>query len=537
MTSTVATPGSGTNARRIAARTFGWLSIATVVSLVVAPVAVIVTSIIDPTRSLWADLWRTRLPGMITDTVTLLVTVLIGTVLLGTCLAWLVTAWEFPGRRLLGWLLVVPLTVPGYVAGFVWLDTAASVVGPRAARSIWLCAAVLVLTLYPYVYLFARAAFRAQGADLCDAARVLGAGSFASFFRVALPAARPGLAAGAALVTMEVLTDVGTVRLFNVSTVADGVLRVWFGTGSRQAAAELATTLVATAVALVALERFFRRGAAYSRRAAGRPMAPDQARGVGALLAVSVAVSVVVVAVGIPLVRLVTWAAEAARAGATSTVAGGIWHHTRSTLVVAGLATMTCVVLGAVLVLFARRHRMLGRFVVRASTLGYAMPGPVVAVGAVIVLAALDRAGLAPGSLVLVGSIVGLVFALAVRFLAVAVNGVESGLDQMPSSTVPSARTLGAGTFRVAWSIELPSARAALTAAGALLAIDLVKELPITLLLRPFGFDTLAVWVWQATSESLWTQAAVPSLMMIAVSTVAVGALMAALERGAEVVS
>ncbi|MFM8626250.1 MAG: ABC transporter permease [Actinomycetota bacterium] len=522
---------------RGAGRLTAWVGIAAVVLSVVAPVAVIAASILDPTPSLWAELWRTRLPGMIVDTLTLLLAVVAGAVVLGTSLAWLVTAHDFPGRRLIGWLLVVPLTVPGYVAGFVWLDTASAVIGPRGARSIWLCAAVLVLTLYPYVYLLARAAFRAQGADMRDSARVLGLGPVAACVRVALPAARPAIAAGGALVTMEVLTDVGTVRLFNVSTVADGVLRVWFGTGSRQGAAELATTLVATAIALVVVERILRRGARYSRRASARPMTPVRLSGVRALAATAAAVVVVAVAAGVPLARLGAWGVEAQRAGATATVAGGVWHHLGATLAVAGLAVTVCVAVGSALVLFARRHGVVGRVMVRASALGYAMPGPVVAVGAVIVLAALDRTGLVPGSVVLVGSLLGLVFALAVRFLAVAVNGVDSGLDQMPASAVASARTLGARGMRVAWSVELPSVRPALVAAAALVIIDVVKELPITLLLRPFGFDTLAVWVWQATSESLWAQAAVPSLAMIAVGSAAVGALLVALERGAEVVS
>jgi len=529
-------PRRGAPGRR-AGRIVAWVATAGSALLVVAPVAVIAVSILDPTPSLWADLWRTRLPGMIADTLTLLVAVVVGAAVLGTSLAWLVTAHDFPGRRLIGWLLVVPLTVPGYVAGFVWLDTASAVIGPRGARSIWLCAAVLIVTLYPYVYLFARAAFRAQGADLRDEARVLGLGRVAAFARVALPAARPAIAAGGALVTMEVLTDVGTVRLFNVSTVADGVLRVWFGTGSRQAAAELATTLVATALALVVIERILRRGARYSRRASGRPMTPVRLTGVRALAATAGPSVVVAVAAGVPLVRLGAWGVEARRAGATATVAGGVWHHLGATLAVAGLAVAVCLGVGSGLVLFARRHGALGRVMVRASALGYAMPGPVVAVGAVIVLAALDRTDLVPGPVVLVGSLVGLVFALGVRFLAVAVNGIESGLDQMPASAVASARTLGARPMRIAWSVELPSVRPALVAAAALLTIDVVKELPITLLLRPFGFDTLAVWVWQATSESLWAQAAVPSLAMIAVGSAAVGALLVALERGAEVVS
>lgn len=523
--------------RPVAGPLAGWGTMVVVAGVVVAPLVVIVASILDPTPGLWSELWETRLPGMIRDTVVLLVVVLAGSLVIGSALAWLVTAHDFPGRRIVGWLLVAPLTVPGFVAGFVWLDTFSGVLGPRAARSIWLCGATLTLTLYPYVYLFARAAFRAQGADLRDAARMLGAGPVETFLRVAVPAARPALGAGGALVTMEVLTDVGTVRLFNVSTIADGVLRVWFGTGSRQAAAELATALVAAALVLVLVERVSRGGADYRGRAAARPMTGVALRGPGAAAALAVSYGVVGVALGVPIVRLVDWAFEARRRGATATVAGGVWHHLSATLVVAGSATLVCVGIGTVLAVLARRRGTAGRAVARVATLGYAMPGPVVAVGAVITLAGLDRAGLVPGGTVLVGSLVGLVFALTARFLAVGLNGIEAGLDQIPASAVASARTLGAGPVRTAWSVEIPAARTAMVAAAALSMIDLMKELPITLLLRPFGFDTLAVWVWQATSESLWVQAAVPSLAIVAVGTVAVVALLVAVERGAEVTS
>lgn len=515
----------------------GWVGLLAVAALVAAPVVVIVSSIIDPTPSMWSDLWETRLPGMITDTVTLLVTVVLGTLVLGTALAWLVTAHDFPARRIVAWLLVTPLAVPGYVAGFVWLDTLAGPFGQRGVRSIWLCAATLVLTLYPYVYLFAHAAFRSQGADARDAARTLGLGPVRTFLRVSLPMARPALAAGGALVTMEVLTDVGTVRLFNVSTVADGVLRVWFSTGNRDAAAELATALVVTAVGLIAIERGLRGSARYHTRAIGRPMtaAPLGARGrFIALVAVAV---VLAVAVAVPVARLVAWSLEAGRAGTTATVAGGLWHHASSTLVVAGLSTLACIGVGIAMALLARRRGLTGRVATRIASLGYAMPGPVVAVGAVITLAAFDRVGFVPGRFIFVGSVIGLVFALTVRFLAVGLHGIESGLERVSPAAVASARTLGARPARVAWSVELPAARTAVVAATALLMIDLMKELPITLLLRPFGVDTLAVWVWQATSESLWAQAAVPSLAIVIVGMCAVGALLVALERGAEVVS
>ncbi len=512
----------------------GWVATVAVTAVVATPVVVLAASVLDPSVEVWARLWATRLPGMIRDTAALLLLVLAGTLVLGTGLAWLVAAHRFPGRRLLGWLLVTPLAVPGYVAGFVWLDTLSGPFGIRAVRSLWLCAVALVLTLYPYVYLFARAAFRDVGAATLDAARALGLGPFGTFRRVAVPMARPALAAGGALVAMETLTDIGTVRLFNVGTLADGVLRVWFGTGDRGAAAELATALLVAAVVLIASERLLRRGARFAPAAAERRLRPRRLAGPAAAAATAAVLAVVAVAVGVPLVRLVAWAAGSA--GAT-TVAGGLGHHVGSTLTVAGAAAATCLVAGTVLALSARRRGPAGRVLGRVASLGYAMPGPVVAVGAVVTLAAVDRALPLPDGAVLVGSTLGLVFALVVRFLAVGYQGVEAGLERVPPETVASARVLGARPTRVALAVELPQARYAVLAAAALLAIDTVKELPITLLLRPFGVDTLAVWVWQATAESLWAQAAVPSLALLAVGMGAVAALLVALERGADVVS
>ena len=293
----------------VTARTLpGWAAITAVAAAMAAPVAVVAWSLTDPDTAIWQQLWRTRLPGMLRDTVTLSVAVLAGTLVLGTALAWLVTAYEFRGRRVLGWLLVTPLAVPGYVLGFVWLDTLADPLGARGVRSIWVCAAVLTLTLYPYVYLFARAAFRDQTQAAVAAARSLGASRRRTFWRVVLPAARPSLAAGAALVAMEVLTDIGTVRLFNVSTVADGVLRVWFGSGDRDAATELAMVLVVAAVGLIALERGLRGGARYTQLGARRGPHTRPLRGAGAVAALAGVTIVLGAAVLMPVARLIGWA-------------------------------------------------------------------------------------------------------------------------------------------------------------------------------------------------------------------------------------
>jgi iron(III) transport system permease protein len=247
--------------------------------------------------------------------------------------------------------------------------------------------------------------------------------------------------------------------------------------------------------------------------------------------------TVLVVAVGIPIARLVDWSVESIQAGQAATVAGGVWHHVGSTLALVVVSTVVSIVIGTLLALLVARKGGVARLAGRVSTIGYAMPGPVVAVGAVVMLAALDRRGVLPNGFFLVGSTIGLVYALLVRFLAVGYQGVEASLERISPSAVESARVLGAGSFRTALSVEIPAARFGILAATALLAVDISKELPITLLLRPFGVDTLSVWVWQSTSESLWAQAAVPALLMVFIGMIAVGLLLVALERGAELVS
>jgi len=513
------------------------IAVSAVAIAVSVPVLVIVWSIVQPSTDVWSELWATRLPGMLRDTATLLVTVLIGTLVLGTSLAWLVTAYQFPGRRILGWLLVTPLAIPGYVLGFVWLDTLQEPLGARAVRSIWLCALVLTLTLYPYVYLFARAAFREQSQRAVDVARSLGCSRAAAFWKVVLPMARPSLAGGAALVGMEVLTDVGTVRLFNVSTIADGVLRVWFGTGNRNAAAELSVLLIGIAIVLIAIERLGRGRARYTQGGARQGLNVFHLSPGRAALASLAGWSVFAVAVALPVARLIGWTQEARRTNQTATVAGDLGFHLMSSLRVAAVATVTCLALGLLLVAGLNRRRARGRILARLATLGYAVPGPVVAIGVLVTLAALDRLDVLPDGWLLVGSFVGLIYALVVRFLAVAYQGIESSVGKVSPSVIASARTLGAGRFRVATRIELPIAAAGIIAASVLVAIDTLKELPITLLLRPFGTETLPIWVWQATSESLWVQAAVPSLAIVGVGMVLVAALLWTLEHGAETVS
>lgn len=529
----------------------GFLPAAALAAFVITPVVVVLSSILTPTTEVWAHLWATRLPTMLASTATLGVAVGLGSLVLGTGLAWLVTAYAFPFRRVIGWLLVLPLAMPGYVLGFVWLDTL-DFAGPvqtawrgwfgrdawfPAVRSLWVGAVVLTLTLYPYVYLLARAAFREQSAAALDVARTLGCSRWQAFRRVALPMARPSLAAGVVLVAMETLTDIGTVRLFNIQTVADGVFRVWYGLADLQAATELASLLVAFAVIVIVAERRFRARARFTQQG-GRTRAVEPVRLTGARAVVALATcgGVLAVVFGWPVARLAGWAIEAWRTDRTATMAGDFAFHVANTLGLAVLATLACLAIGVALAVLVRRSgRRSTAVAARAATIGYAVPGPVVAVGVIVTLAAIDRWEVLPGDVLLAGSLVGLVYALAVRFLAVAYQSVEASLGKVGPTMTASARTLGAGPWRVAATVELPLARAGLVVAAALVTIDVVKELPATLLLRPFGFDTLSVWVWQMTTESLWVEASVPALAMVAVGVLPVVVLVAALERGAEV--
>ena len=501
-------------------------------AVLAAPVVVVVASLVEPSTDTWSHLWQTRLVEMLVSTAVLAVGVVAASLVVGTAAAWLVAAHDFPGRRLLGWLLALPLALPGYVSGFTWLDV-------TGRQGLVMAAVVLTASLYPYVYLLTLAAFREQSARTVEAARTLGCSRWRAWWRVVLPLARPSLAAGAALVAMEVLTDVGTVRLFDVTTVADGVFRVWFGLDDRDGAAELASVLVGAAVVMVTVERLARGRARFVQRG-GRDtgVAARRVRGARGIAVAAGPVVLLLVALGVPLVRLVPWAWTTVAEGQGRTVSGGAVDHLLDSLLVVSLAVVVTVVAGTALALAGRPGRArAARVLARVATTGYAVPGPVVAIGVLVCVAWLEAQGWWPAGWALAGTLGVLVYALAVRYVAVAHAAVAASADKVPERVVEAARTLGSGPGAVALRVELPLVRPGVVVAAALVGIDVVKELPVTLLLRPFGVDTLPVWVWQATSDSRWEQAAVPGLLVAGLASVGVAVLLAALARGAEMVA
>ena len=510
------------------------------------------SSILRPSRDVWAQQWRTRLPGELVTTAILLAGVTLGTVVLGTGLAWLVSAYQFRGVRAFGWMLILPLAMPSYILGFLTLstfgrtgpiqDTWRSWFGSQAwfprIESLTGAIVAFTLVLYPYVYLLARAALRDQAAGAYQAARTLGAGPSEAARRVVLPLVRPALAAGGAVVMMETLTDFATVQYFGVDTVSVGVFRIWNGTYDRNAASEIATLVLGFALLAIGLERVGRGRARFGQ--SGGAAAGIERRvliGWRSWAATAICGGVVVAAFAGPVVQLVIWAARE-QAGDRGTplldqYPGYLWNS----LQLVFYTVLICTVV-AVAVANARRFggRRATQLASRAIAVGYAVPGPVVGMGVILTMVAVDggleAVGLDLPGFVATGSLLVLVYAYTVRFLAPGLSAVESGIGQVPEEMTASARTLGAAPLETVRRVHLPLAKASLFSAAVLVGVDALKELPIALLLRPLGFNTLPVWVYNLASESRYEQAALPALSIIVVALVPVFLLSRRLDGG-----
>ncbi|MDZ4767739.1 MAG: iron ABC transporter permease [Chloroflexota bacterium] len=524
-----------------------------VLALLLLPIGLLFVEGITFTPDLWARLWATSLPRMIVNTALLLLGVGAGTCVIGVGMAWLVTGYDFPLRGIFDRALLLPLAVPPFVMGFVYMATF-DYAGPvqtawRALlgrdawfppiRSGWGAIAVMTLVLYPYVYLLARASFREQAASTFDAARVMGFSRRRAFFQLVLPMARPSLIAGVTLAAMETLTDFATVRFFAFPTLSEGVVRIWEGRMDRAGATELAVLLLVFALLLITLERALRGRARYDQQgSAGRRLTAVVLTGWRGWTAALAPAIVVGLAFVLPVGRLIAWTLNEIDGhipGTWETIYGA---YIGNSFTLAGAAAAITVTL-ALLIAFTEKnersrnragHRARAlRWSARLATLGYAMPGAVVAAGVLLVVAPIDHALIAAGvigGLALTGSIVGLLYAYVVRFMAVGYQSVSASLERIKPSMTEAGQTMGAGQLRIARRIIAPLIRGG-TAAGVLLVfVDVLKELPATLLLRPFGMDTLAIWSYMLAAESFWQAAALPALTILAISLIPVAVLM-----------
>lgn len=508
--------------------------------LICLPVLTVIGTLLASVPRFDADIWthlaRYWLPEVGLNTSLLMLGVGLGTVVIGTSLAALVALAEFPGRKWLSVALLLPMAMPGYVLATViigQLDYA----GPLATqlrdwgvvlpgiRTLGGLIVTLTLTLYPYVYLVTRGAFASQGTRTMEAARLLGLSPAAAFWRVALPQAQPWMLGGMLLVLMETLADFGTASAFGVTTFTTAIYRAWQALFSIEVALQLALLLLLAVMLLVGLERGARRRRRFD--AASGP-ATRLALGRWRWAATAYCLAVLALGFGLPVLQLLGWAIEAPIDWGHLGTLGG-----RSLLLAVAAAGAT-VGLALLLALLARMNRGRGIAVAQTvATLGYALPGPLLALGLFVPLAGLASVlnrwlGV---SWMIEGGLLLLTLAYATRFLAVAHTPLQAQLLRVPASADDAARLMGlTPTRRLRW-LYLPPLATALGAAALLVFVDVMKEMPITLMMRPFGWNTLAVRVFEFTREGMWTLAAAPSLAIVAVGLLPVSLLAWTLQR------
>jgi len=511
-----------------------------VVGLLAAPALLpLLTAVVawaTPAGEVWQHQIQHVLPRVAWNTMLLLLIVGSATALLGTALAWLVAGHDFPGRSVFTWALLLPLAVPGYVLAVVfagaldyagplqsWLRDAAHVpLRLPPIRSLGGAALVLTLCLYPYVYMLARVAFESAGARALEAAQSLGLDRRAAFRKVMLPLARPAVAAGVGLVCMETLADFGVVAALNVDTFTTAIYRAWFGMFSINAALQMAALLGLLALGGVWLERRLRGGRSFAAQRPSGELQRERLVGARGLVATLVATLVLLLAFVLPMAQLLAWSIT----HAATDLDARYWAFAARSVAVAASGALVVVTAALVLGYALRREsrpwvRGLGRF----ATVGYAIPGTVLAVGLFAPVAALNGwlqsaleglLGAASPQLFLQGTVLTMFIAYLARFLAVGTGPVESGLDRIHHNLDEAAANLGVRGVARLRRVHFPLLRGSLLGAAVLVFVDLMKELPITLMTRPFGFETLAVRVFEMAAEGEWQRAALPSVLIVA---------------------
>jgi iron(III) transport system permease protein len=507
------------------------------------------------TADTWTHLASTVLPEYLASTAWLCAGVGLGVVAVGVGTAWLVAQHDFPGRRLFEWALVLPLAVPTYVVAYTYTDLL-QYVGPLQSslrhafgwgrgdywfpdvRTLPGAIALFVLVLYPYVYLLARTAFLERASGMLEAGRSLGLGPWGAFFRVALPLARPAIAAGTALALMETLADYGAVAYFGVQTFTTGIYRAWFSLGDRAAAAQLSAVLLGVVGLLLAAERASRGRARYhDTTGRGRPLVGRRLGGWRAAAAVAACAIPLALGFLVPAGALL----EMALTEGDAQLGPRFLRLARNSVALAGASAALAVLLSLLLAYSARvaRSPWPGRLN-RVAGLGYAVPGSVIAVGVLIPVTRLDHwlasvleaaTGARPG-LLLTGGVAALVYACLVRFLAVALQSVEASLARITSSMDDAARSLGCGEGATLARVHLPLLRGGLWTAGLLVFVDVMKELPATLVMRPFDFDTLATQAHVLASDERLAEASTSALAIVAVGVLPLVAVARRIARG-----
>lgn len=506
-----------------------------VAALILIPVVVLFSSFLMPADDVWRHLVETTLSSLLINTFWLSVGVVAGTSLFGVSLAWLTAIYEFPGSRFFSWALLLPLAIPAYVTAFVVLGLF-DYTGPvQTALRAWLgseltwfpdlygrggVTIVMILAFYPYVYLMARNAFLTQGKRLLEVAQSLGLNRKQGFFKVALPMARPWIAGGIMLTLMETLADFGTVVVFNYDTFTTAIYKAWFGMFSLPAASQLASLLIILVFALIIIEQQFRARMRFAEMKRSSRADRIVLTGWKARAATCFPASVLFFAFVLPVFQLSSWAANSLMQSLDQRYLEFLLH---SVLLSAIATLITCFV--AILLVYAVRlySDTFTRIAVRIATIGYALPGAVLAVGIFIPLAWLDNQlnewmlmlfQIETG-LLIQGTIGVMLIAYMIRFLAVGHYPVDSSMQRITRSIDEAALGFGLTGWAMLRSIHLPMLKTGIFTAATLVFVDVMKEMPITLMTRPFGWDTLAVRIFSLTSEGEWQQAALPAVTLV----------------------
>ncbi|MGB1310565.1 MAG: ABC transporter permease [Leucothrix sp.] len=519
--------------------------VVTIAVVMALPILVILGFVFQPFNENWQHLIDNLLFEYISNSLLLMLGVSLGVLSMGIVSAWLTSSCEFPGRRLLSWMLLLPLAIPAYIVAYTYtglLDFSGPVQGQLREWFGWgygdywfpevrtLAGAIcmLSLVLYPYVYMMTRAAFLEQSISVLEASRTLGASPLSGFWAVALPLARPAIIVGVSLALMETLADYGTVQYFGVSTFTTGIFRTWYGLDDSVTSTQLASLLLTFVVILILLERYSRREAKFHNVSSSRSDAQRfKLSGWRAWLAMIACSLPVVFGFVVPASQLLYWTITTARESLTMSFMG----LAANSLLLATLAALVAVFLALIL---SYSKRLLGTKLVRGavsvSAMGYAIPGTVIAIGVVLPLAWFDNTldqwlrntfNVSSG-LLLSGTLFALIFAYTVRFLSVSIQAVDAGLSKIKPSMDDAGRSLGLSPVGVLRKIHFPLMRGTVLTALLLVFVDVLKELPATLILRPFNFNTLAVRAYEMASDERLADAGAPALMIVLVGIIPV---------------
>ncbi|SEG51050.1 ABC transporter permease [Oceanospirillum linum] len=517
-----------------------------IAAIVLLPVLAVLWLAFFPEENIWPHLLSTVLPNYIITTIGLMLGVGFFAAWLGISTAWVTTMYDFPGRKVFEWALLLPFAVPAYVIAYVYTDMLEysgwlqmglrQLFGWQTARDYWFpeirslggAVIMLALVLYPYVFMMVRATFIEQSASLRDAARTLGCSRRQVFWRVSLPTARPALAVGVALVLMEALNDFGTVDYFAVRTLTAGIYDVWMNMGNIGGAAQIASVMMIFILVLIGLERHSRRRQKqFSRGDRFKAFQRTRLSGRKAFACWLICIMPLVFGFIVPVLSLARHAIVYFEVSWTPDFFEMSWNS----FMLSAVAALGTIFLGLILAYGKRLVKASSvQKAVRLSGLGYAMPGAVLAVGVIIPLAAFDNAvddlfeswfGISTG-LLLSGTVFAVIFAYIVRFLAVSAGSIESSLEKVTPSMDMAARSLGYNTLQILLKVHVPMIKPGVLTAALVVFVDCMKELPATLVLRPFNFDTLATHVYQFASDELLEESALSALVIVLVGIIPV---------------